>query len=71
MWRRNRTKRKEVTHLQNPCKYGIIKMNSKEKKLWYCCPICGKKLCRIDLESEAKNIYILCKHCRREICVTV
>ena len=71
MWRGNRAKRKEVTHLQNPRENGIIRMNSKEKKLWYCCPICGKKLCRIDLESEAKNIYILCKHCRREICVTV
>lgn len=36
-------------------------------KMYINCPICGKKLFRIDKTSVYKNIYIWCKHCKKEI----
>lgn len=36
-------------------------------KTYIQCPVCGKKLFRIDKDSSFKNIYIWCKDCRKEI----
>ena len=36
-------------------------------KFYVCCPICGKKLFKIDQKSVCKNIYLWCKQCRKEI----
>lgn len=36
-------------------------------KFWICCPVCGKKLFKIDQKSYFKNIYIWCKNCKKEI----
>lgn len=36
-------------------------------KIYIHCPICGKKLFRIDNTSTYVNIYMWCKHCKKEI----
>lgn len=36
-------------------------------KLYITCPHCGKKLLRIDKDSQFKNIYVWCKICKKEI----
>lgn len=36
-------------------------------KKYVLCPICGKKLFRIDKNSVYNNIYVWCKNCRKEI----
>lgn len=49
----------------------IIAKNTDAKKEWYNCPICGKHLLRITKESEAKDIYLYCKYCRKEIKINI
>lgn len=34
-------------------------------KLWFDCPVCGQKLCKIN--EKAQGVYILCKRCKQEI----
>jgi len=36
-------------------------------KKWYCCPICGKKICMIDFDKEIEGVFIKCPMCKREI----
>jgi len=33
---------------------------------WVLCPACGKKLCRVDVESYG-TLYLWCKRCKKEI----
>jgi predicted RNA-binding Zn-ribbon protein involved in translation (DUF1610 family) len=37
------------------------------KRQWHNCPTCGQKLCRKELDSKAKKVYLWCKHCKKEI----
>ena len=38
-------------------------------KRYVVCPVCGKKLFRIDDKSKYDNIYVWCKTCRKEILI--
>lgn len=38
-----------------------------ERRLWYVCPICGKKLIRFRPGGSAQGIFLRCKHCKNEI----
>lgn len=33
---------------------------------WYCCPVCGQRLCRVGEHPLARNLYLWCKHCKAE-----
>ena len=34
---------------------------------WYCCPVCGQKLFRVETEAVCVGVLIKCKRCKREI----
>lgn len=34
---------------------------------WYCCPVCGQKLFRVETEAVCTGVLIKCKRCKREI----
>lgn len=36
-------------------------------KKWYCCPICGQKLCKCNEKALAQGVYIKCKRCTNEV----
>jgi len=36
-------------------------------KKWYCCPICGKKICMIDFDKEIEGVFIKCPMHKKEI----
>lgn len=38
-----------------------------KENIYVHCPHCGKKLFRIDKDSEFKKIYLWCKNCKKEI----
>jgi len=37
------------------------------KKDWYICPHCGKKILLYELGAKSEKVYIKCKNCKREI----
>lgn len=39
----------------------------KEEKTYVRCPVCGKKLFRIEKDSKYNQIYVWCKTCKKEI----
>lgn len=46
---------------------GKIKTNLR----WFACPACGKKLLRLESDTEARNLPVYCKSCHREIIVNI
>lgn len=38
-------------------------------KIWVKCPKCGKNLFKVDYTSRYENIYVWCKHCKKEITI--
>lgn len=42
-----------------------------KRQVWHPCPLCNKKLCRIELGSTARKIYLWCKHCKKEIEINI
>lgn len=36
-------------------------------KDWFKCPVCGKKICKIDTTKHIEGVYEWCKQCKREI----
>lgn len=38
---------------------------------WISCPGCGRHLLRIEPETEAKQLPVYCRGCRREIIVNI
>jgi transcription elongation factor Elf1 len=44
----------------------------RDKKVWYCCPNCGKKILRYDeLKAESRKLFIKCKNCKKEIEINI
>jgi len=40
----------------------------KNKKEWYLCPNCKKRILKYDeLKGESKYLYIKCKQCKKEV----
>lgn len=39
--------------------------------IWVKCPECKQKLCRIELDSMARKIYLWCKCCKKEVEVNI
>ena len=38
------------------------------KKTWYLCPNCGKKILKYDeIKAKSEKLYIKCKQCKKEI----
>lgn len=47
-------------------------INSDVEKIWYYCPYCGQKLLKYGIHTgKSRDLYILCKKCRREIEVNI
>ncbi len=46
---------------------GKIETNQR----WLACPVCGKKLLRLEPDTEARNLPVYCKSCHREIIVNI
>lgn len=36
-------------------------------KDWYYCPICKKKLVKIDYDKQIEGVFVQCPKCKREI----
>lgn len=36
-------------------------------KDWFACPVCHKKLCKIDTTKHIEGVYCQCPKCKREI----
>lgn len=43
-----------------------------EKRRWYLCPNCGKKILVYDIEkAKSEGLYIKCKQCKKEIEIVI
>lgn len=38
-----------------------------ERRLWYVCPKCGKKLIKFRPGGAAHGVYLRCSHCKSDI----
>ena len=38
---------------------------------WLCCPVCGARINKLLPQTEAKNLVVYCKKCRRESIVNI
>lgn len=37
------------------------------KKTWFVCPVCAKKLLKINKEAQSKGLFIRCRNCKTDI----
>lgn len=54
--------------MQPQQKYAIL---LPERGGFFCCPYCDNRLLRIDARTDADNLPVYCKKCRRELRVDI
>ena len=38
-----------------------------ERKSWYICPLCGKKIAIYKERAKCSKVFVICRGCRKEI----
>lgn len=53
--------------MQPSTKYGKLKVQDG----WAFCPVCGKKLLKLNADTAVHNLPVKCKRCNQEIIVNI